>query len=270
MATEKTSDRHHGPPSVINAGLFRTGTASMAKAYEILGLRSHHGLDLMDLPEHWAQLERAADATWPSATAADKPPLFTRADWDEIFGGYDAITDVGSTFADQLAAAYPDAKVVIVERDVERWAPSFDSQILRAIWGPLADFICYVVCPVINNRGVMAMRKIVLGHWRGRDVHEVRRKMTEGYRAYYARIREVVPEERRLEYKLGQGWEPLCAFLGKEVPASPFPWVNEQAKHKEKQMEQMWIIISQAWGVVRPWTFASLFLGMGLVGWRYT
>ncbi|KXJ90331.1 hypothetical protein Micbo1qcDRAFT_164883, partial [Microdochium bolleyi] len=86
----------HGPGlAVINAGPFKTGTASMAEAYRILGFKPHHGLELMDKPEQWAALERAAEATWPDApgvrrrrrdpSAADddgnKTALFTRADW---------------------------------------------------------------------------------------------------------------------------------------------------------------------------------------------
>lgn len=43
--------RKHGPPSVINAGLMRTGTMSMARAYDILGLRAYHGLDMPSMPE---------------------------------------------------------------------------------------------------------------------------------------------------------------------------------------------------------------------------
>jgi hypothetical protein len=38
--------RKHGPPSAINAGLLRTGTLSMARAYDILGLRTHHFQDV--------------------------------------------------------------------------------------------------------------------------------------------------------------------------------------------------------------------------------
>jgi hypothetical protein len=30
-----------------------------------------------------------------------------------------------------------------------------------------------------------------------------------------------------LEFKLKDGWKPLCEFLGKEVPNEPFPHVNE-------------------------------------------
>jgi len=47
------------------------------------------------------------------------------------------------------------------------------------------------------------------------------------YRRHYAEIRAMVPEERLLEYELGSGWEPLCAFLGKRVPDVAFPHRNE-------------------------------------------
>jgi len=47
------------------------------------------------------------------------------------------------------------------------------------------------------------------------------------YREHYQSIRDVVPRDRLLEYRLGSGWEPLCEFLGKEVPDVPFPRVNE-------------------------------------------
>lgn len=36
-----------------------------------------------------------------------------------------------------------------------------------------------------------------------------------------------MPEERLLEYEIKEGWEPLCRFLGKEVPGEDFPRVND-------------------------------------------
>lgn len=59
--------------------------------------------------------------------------------------------------------------------------------------------------------------------------------MSHSYRAHYAHIRHLLKDqpERLLEYKLGSGWEPLCEFLGKEVPEVPFPHVNESATHDE-------------------------------------
>ena len=37
-----------------------------------------------------------------------------------------------------------------------------------------------------------------------------------------------IPEERLLIYEAGQGWEPLCRFLGVAVPDEPFPQVNSR------------------------------------------
>lgn len=53
------------------------------------------------------------------------------------------------------------------------------------------------------------------------------KRAKQGYREHYAVIRDLVPKDKLLEYKLGSGWEPLCAFLGKPVPDQPFPHLNE-------------------------------------------
>ena len=41
-------------------------------------------------------------------------------------------------------------------------------------------------------------------------------------------VRKVCPPERLLEFKLGSGWEPLCEFLGAEVPDVPYPNINDK------------------------------------------
>jgi hypothetical protein len=51
----------------------------------------------------------------------------------------------------------------------------------------------------------------------------------EVYSQHYAQIRKLVPKGRLLEYQVQDGWEPLCKFLGKEVPDVPFPRGNEKA-----------------------------------------
>ena len=38
------------------------------------------------------------------------------------------------------------------------------------------------------------------------------------YRAHNAAVQALVPKEKLLVYKIGDGWEPLCKFLGKPVP----------------------------------------------------
>lgn len=41
--------------------------------------------------------------------------------------------------------------------------------------------------------------------------------------------RELVPPERFLEWGVEDGWEPLCWFLGREVPITSFPNGNTPA-----------------------------------------
>lgn len=43
-----------------------------------------------------------------------------------------------------------------------------------------------------------------------------------------AAVQRVVPPERLLVFRVTEGWEPLCRFLGCAVPAGiPFPHLNE-------------------------------------------
>ncbi|MEX2525620.1 MAG: sulfotransferase [Gammaproteobacteria bacterium] len=39
-------------------------------------------------------------------------------------------------------------------------------------------------------------------------------------------VRRGVPPERLLEWRAGDGWEPLCRALGLPVPDEPFPHAN--------------------------------------------
>ena len=47
-------------------------------------------------------------------------------------------------------------------------------------------------------------------------------------------MRATVDPEKLLVYEVGQGWEPLCAFLGVDVPGKPFPQGNESSVFAEK------------------------------------
>ena len=41
-----------------------------------------------------------------------------------------------------------------------------------------------------------------------------------------AEVQAAIPAERLLTYHIGDGWEPLCRFLGKPPPETPFPRSN--------------------------------------------
>lgn len=49
------------------------------------------------------------------------------------------------------------------------------------------------------------------------------------YLDHVEEIRSLVPPERLLEYQIGDGWGPLCEFLGEEVPDTAFPRGNDMA-----------------------------------------
>ena len=87
-ASELANGGDRGGLKIINAALFRMATKSMARAYQILGYKVHHGLleNMMDSP--WAGIEQAAEATWPSVREPGAPPRppFQRSDWDAVWG----------------------------------------------------------------------------------------------------------------------------------------------------------------------------------------
>lgn len=45
--------------------------------------------------------------------------------------------------------------------------------------------------------------------------------------AHNAMVKAGIPAERLLVYSVKEGWEPLCTFLGKEVPDVEFPRIND-------------------------------------------
>ncbi len=44
--------------------------------------------------------------------------------------------------------------------------------------------------------------------------------------AHERAVIEGVPHKELLVYDVAEGWEPLCAFLGVDVPDAPFPRTN--------------------------------------------
>ncbi|KAF5021621.1 hypothetical protein F66182_6321 [Fusarium sp. NRRL 66182] len=234
---------------IIHAGLFRTGTASMAEAYRVLGYKAHHGLeDVLGNP--WSRIEQAAEATWPhlstlpdytykreDGSAVPRPP-FTRADWQSIWGDYDVATDVASPFVLELITAYPDAKVVVVQRSFDAWWPSFRSELLDTLYHSGAWIQKLIGWHVLRIRSMHAMKKVHAGFFSAEEYSKesIEPRAREAYDEYYRKVREAVPLEtgRRLEYTLGSGWGPLCEFLGKDIPDAAFPRVNDRQSHGDE------------------------------------
>lgn len=188
--------------SVIGAGYGRTGTLSLKLALEQLGFGPcYHMLELIKNP--------AAPGLWEAA--ADGAP-----DWPTIFEGYNSTVDwPNATFYAELAEAYPDAKVILTERDPEAWFASTQATIFANDIDPASDNPFFRMVGKVVNR---------LFDWRMHDKNH----LISIYEAHNARVRQVIPAERLLVYEVSQGWGPLCAFLGVAVPDGPMPKVNDR------------------------------------------
>ena len=46
------------------------------------------------------------------------------------------------------------------------------------------------------------------------------------YNSHVAYVKATAPKSRLLVFEAKDGWEPLCRFLGVEVPDEPYPRVN--------------------------------------------
>ena len=228
-------------PPILCLGMARTGTASLVAALRALGVENvSHGLEVNG-PEHdelWQGLGRAADACFPVLPSYRGTP-FSREEWDEVFGSYGAVSDLASFFGIHLVRAYPEARVILVERDIDRWYTSI-GQVFKPWQSRRYVWLLKWVEPLTGTRHGMISGKFMKG-WtestRYRDIYPNARK---AYTRHYREIRESVPPEQLLDFQLSEGWEPLCRFLGKEVPAGPFPHVNDAAAYAEhtKQVEK--------------------------------
>ena len=133
-------------------------------------------------------------------------------DWDRLFEGYASCVDLPAAwYWRTLIDVYPDAKVVLTLRDSESWWKSFE-HIAREVGRPLRR---------PGSLGVALVANQVLG---GRPLD--REHAIAVYETHNAAVRATVPASRLLIHHLGDGWEPLCAHLGKPVPDQPYPRRN--------------------------------------------
>ena len=184
---------------VIGAGFGRTGTESMKQALEILGLGPcHHMREVMSNP---AQL-----ALWRAAARGELP------DWDEAFAGYHSAVDWPSAyFWREVSAHYPEAKVLLTVRSAESWYESMDRTllpVLRTSTDPDSIGLRLVAARVFGGRLDDRAHAIAV------------------YEKNIADVQAAFPPERLLTYRVGDGWEPLCRFLGRPVPDVPYPQSN--------------------------------------------
>lgn len=137
-------------------------------------------------------------------------------------------------FAKEISAAYPDAKLILSTRDTPLvWQKSTLSTTHK---------MAYVIAPEPSRnpfkllyrflRPKRAFDTMVAKLIPAADYASVQSRGQEMYLEHCEMVRTLAREQGRelLEFNVKEGWEPLCKFLGKEVPETPFPRTNEQAE----------------------------------------
>lgn len=192
---------------VIGAGFGRTGTMSMQAALQILGYRCYHMKEITEDPTH---LER-----WHEQVAGR-----AAMDWRDLFQNYQATVDFPACiYYRELLAEFPDAKVVLNLREPDRWFDSF-----LTLQQTTDSFRIFRFMP--RARKFLDFVDLLLPKVFGspRD----RQRCIEVFNQHNSQVQATVPADRLLVFRVQDGWEPLCRFLGREVPADvPFPHLNE-------------------------------------------
>ena len=140
-----------------------------------------------------------------------------------------------AAFIPDLFEAYPDSKVVIVERPVDKWYDSCRKTV-QTVEGSRFAFVLQFLDPYLLGRFFPMMELMATGLFgpMGQPPKQKQESWCNTYIDIYKEARDVIPKDRLLEFKLEQGWEPLCHFLGDEIPQTPFPHINETTSFKAK------------------------------------
>lgn len=202
---------------VIGAGWGRTGTYSTKLMLErLLGAPCYHMREV-------APGDHAMAEPWVRAANGET------VDWATVFKGYAATVDwPGAAFWKELHAAYPDALVLLNDRDPGEWFASY----WRAFGESFASMAEAGGPEAVNEIGPDEWRKrlgwsVIVQKSLGVDPRSAA-AVRASYRRHVAEVKRVVPKDRLLVWNPSMGWGPLCDALGVERVKGAVPWVNRE------------------------------------------
>ena len=212
---------------VIGVGGPRTGTASLKVALEILGFGKCYHMEW--LFNHQEQIKYWHELFDTGTT-----------DFDTLFDGFSSTVDFpGYMNYKPLLEKYPDAKLILSERDPEDW---YDSAINTV----------YAVTPQTFGQKLGMMKKMIFSSrfrkisksfmlvekylWNGKYRGKFKnKKLTlKIYNDFNEEVKKYVPSDQLLIYNISDDWEPLCKFLNVKVPDEEFPYKNKRKDFREQ------------------------------------
>ncbi len=184
---------------VFGIGFQKTGTTSLGKALEVLGYRVH-GVILFREPDP-AIAEKARQRAFEVAEAFD---AFQDMPWPLFYREFDQ--------------RYPQSKFILTLRSSDDWIRSMVRHFGRRT-APLRASVYGAGCPRGNEARYVERyerhNREVLDYFRDRPDDLLVLNLTEG-----------------------DGWEKLCPFLNKDIPAAPFPIANKARDRRLRRMRR--------------------------------
>lgn len=176
---------------IIGIGLNKTGTTSLHEAVQMLGFTSLHWGG-----GHWDDVVHAS--------LMDREPVLSRLPERDAY--FDIATLTWPSLLPLIERQYPGSKFIVSVRDMDEWVESRRRHVQR-------------------NREARAR-----GEYHGTflDIDEM--DWRNEYDAHYRAIGEHFdwdhPRALWINVCDGDGWGPLCRFLGVPEPDEPFPHLN--------------------------------------------
>lgn len=211
---------------IIGAGFPRTGTTTLKKALEVLGYdKTYHFKDLIANPKklkHWQELENDG-----------------QTDFAQLFNGFAATVDFpGYPYYKILMKEYPNAKVILTKRNFEGWYESMSKTIWKSKQKTIFEKIILRIKMIFNERlrDVFKCIKFMRKTYLGKQFNNAFDSKSKAEKIFFAHIDEVtrhVPKKQLLIYEVADGWQPLCDFLGVQIPDESFPHLNKKENFRK-------------------------------------
>jgi hypothetical protein len=180
----------------------------MKLALEQIGLGPcHHMMEVFGKPDHIALWQAAADGE--------------SVDWEEVFEGYRSAVDWPVCyFWKELAELYPDAKLLLTRRDPQKWYDSASNTIFKGLASTGEE----------NDRESLdsqrrMVNKLIVDNTFDGDLTD-REAAIDVFNKHNQEVIDTIDPKRLLVFEASQGWEPLCEFLGVDIPDTAYPRTN--------------------------------------------
>ncbi|XP_077972171.1 uncharacterized protein LOC120339558 [Styela clava] len=208
---------------VIVAGFPKTGTKTINTVLTEFGYKVYdYPENAFDYGDDWGRIFKEG---------------WSVSDFQRMYRDVDAVVDVPcSYFWEEIHKAFPDAKIILsIRENEEAWLKSLENQMKMIDFNMLG--LMQHLSPTFRKLERNMDLNFSPAMFGISDIRDIGRKpynkelLKLKYRAHNAHVIQNAPSDKLLIYKVTDGWDPICKFLGVPVPNKPFPHKNKGGKY---------------------------------------